>query len=158
MRESGEDVRLWEFTPFGFDERQFCSPGFNLPIGCLFRTHPYLYPENHTSADNLSLMQPDKLGSAAAICAKIMSTLEGNGKYLNTSPKAEPQLGKRGIYRKIGGPIPQSHLIHLFWVLNFSDGEYSLLDIAEKSKFLFSDIRKAADILLDCGLLVPLEP
>jgi aminopeptidase-like protein len=154
LRESGEKHELWEFTPFGFDERQFCSPGFNLPYGCLFRTYSHHYPENHTSADNLDLMQPDKLTDALKLCIEIANILEGNEKFLNTSPEAEPQLGKRGIYRKVGGPIPQEHLIHLFWVLNYSDGEHSLLDIAEKSKFTFSDLRRAADILLEHGLLV----
>jgi aminopeptidase-like protein len=157
LRESGENYEVKEFIPFGFDERQFCSPGFNLPIGCFYRTHAHHYPENHTSADNLDLMRLDKLAGAWALCGKIASILEGNARYFNTSSKGEPQLGKHGIYRKVGGPIPQQHLMHLLWVLNYSDGEYSLLDIAEKSQFLFSDVRKAADILLEHGLLVPYE-
>lgn len=155
LRESGEKYSLWEFTPFGFDERQFCSPGFNLPIGCFFRTYSHDYPENHTSADNLDLMRPDKLAGSLELCYSVMRILEGNARYLNTSPKAEPQLGKRGIYRTMGGPIPNANLIHLFWVLNYSDGEHSLLDIAEKSKFSFADIRMAADLLQKHGLLVP---
>ena len=157
LRESGEKYDLWGFTPFGFDERQFCSPGFNLPFGCLFRTYSHQYPENHTSADNLDLMRPEKLAGSLALCVEIVKILEGNHNYLNANPEGEPQLGKRGIYRKIGGPIPQEHLVHLFWVLNYSDGEHSLLDIAEKSKFAFSDVRKAADILLEHGLLIPCE-
>jgi len=155
LRESGEKHEFWEFTPFGFDERQFCSPGFNLPFGSLFRTGAHFYPENHTSADNMDLMRPDKLAGAVTLCANIARILDGNAKYLNTSPEAEPQLGKRGIYRKIGGAIPKEHLMHLLWILNYSDGEYSLLDIADKSKFAFSDLREAADLLLEHGLLVP---
>ncbi|HTF71795.1 MAG TPA: DUF4910 domain-containing protein [Edaphobacter sp.] len=157
LRESGEEYKLWEFTPFGFDERQFCSPGFNLPFGCLFRTYSHHYAENHTSADTPDLIRPEKLAGALVLCAKIVLILEGNGKYLNTNPKGEPQLGKRGIYRKIGGPIPQAHLIHLFWILNYSDGEHSLLDIAEKSKFPFEELWKAAGVLRETGLLIPLE-
>lgn len=157
LRESGDQHEIWEFTPFGFDERQFCSPGFNLPFGCLFRTYSHHYPENHTSADNLNLMRPEKLAGALALCAGVVTILEGNAKYINTSPKGEPQLGKRGIYRKMGGAIPQQNFIHLFWILNYSDGEHSLLDIAEKSKFRFSDLRKAADVLLEHGLLIPCE-
>ena len=102
-------------------------------------------------------MRPEKLAGALALCVEIVKILEGNYNYLNASPEGEPQLGKRGIYRKIGGPIPQEHLVHLFWVLNYSDGEHSLLDIAEKSKFAFSDVRKAADILLGHGLLIPCD-
>ena len=155
LRESGEDHTLWEFNPFGFDERQFCSPGFNLPVGCLFRTYSHDYPENHTSADNLDLMSAEKLAGSLALCAKIVTILEDNAKYWNTRPKAEPQLGKHGIYRTMGGPIPPAHLIHLFWLLNYSDGEHSLLDIADKSKFSFADVRHAADLLLEHGLLIP---
>jgi len=158
LRESKEEYKLWGFDPFGYDERQFCSPGFNLPVGCLFRTYSHHYPENHTSADDLQLMSPEKLGGALALIASVVTILEGNGKYLNTHPKGEPQLGKRGIYRKMGGPVIQPNLLHLFWVLNYSDGEHSLLDIAEKSQFAFSDLRTAADILLEHGLLVPCAP
>jgi aminopeptidase-like protein len=153
LRESGEEHELWGYNPFGFDERQFTSPGFNLPIGCLFRTYSHHYPENHTSADDLTLMSPEKLGGALALLARVVTILEGNEKYLNTSPKGEPQLGKRGIYRKMGGPIIEQNLIHLFWVLNYSDGEHTLLDITEKSQFQFSEIRRAADILMEQGLL-----
>jgi aminopeptidase-like protein len=155
LRESREEYELWGFTPFGFDERQFCSPAFNLPVGCLFRTYSHHYPENHTSADDLTLMSPEKLAGSLALMARIVTILEGNVSYLNTSPKGEPQLGKRGIYRKMGGPIIEQNLIHLFWILNYSDGEHSLLDIAEMSNFAFSDLRKAADILREQGLLVP---
>jgi aminopeptidase-like protein len=154
LRESGEKHEIWEFTPFGFDERQFCSPGFNLPYGCFFRTYSHHYPENHTSADNLDLMKSEKLAGSLALCLEIVKILEGNCKYVNTSPEGEPQLGKRGIYRKMGGSIPQEHLIHLFWVLNYSDGDHSLLDIAEKSKFAFADLKQAADTLFETGLLV----
>jgi len=155
LRESRQEYELWGFTPFGFDERQFCSPGFNLPIGSLFRTYSHHYPQNHTSADDLTLMSPEKLGGSLALIARIVTILEGNASYLNTSPKGEPQLGKLGIYRKMGGPIIEQNLVHLFWVLNYSDGDHSLLDIAEMSQFSFSDLRKAADILFEQGLLIP---
>lgn len=94
----------------------------------------------------MELMRPDKLAGALKLCADIVRILDGNGKFLNTSPEAEPQLGKRGIYRKVGGPIPQEHLT-----------PNSLLDITLKSKFAFSDLRKAADLLLEQGLLIPCD-
>ena len=156
LREQREKHELWEFTPFGFDERQFCSPGFNLPFGCLFRTYSHHYPENHTSADNLDLVKPEKLAGALELCLKIANILDNNETYLNMRPEGEPQLGKHGIYRKVGGAIPPERLMHLFWILNYSDGEHSLLDIAEKSKFTFSDLKTAADILLKHGLLTKL--
>ena len=74
-------------------------------------------------------------------------------RYLNTSPRGEPQLGKRGIYRTIGGSIPEESLVNLLWVLNFSDGDHSLLDIAERSAISFREIRQAADLLQRHDLL-----
>jgi aminopeptidase-like protein len=102
-------------------------------------------------------MRPDKLAGTLKLLIDVVKILEGNRKFLNTSPEGEPQLGKRGIYRKVGGPIIQEHLIQLFWLLNYSDGEHSLLDIVEKSKYSFSDLRIAADILSEHGLLVACE-
>jgi len=157
LYESGEKYQVKEFTPFGYDERQFSSPGFNLPIGCLSRTDSHNYPENHTSADNLDLVSPEKLAGALALCEKIVAILEGNGKYLNTRPKAEPQLGKYGIYRTMGGPRLPEQLLHLFWILNYSDGEHSLLDIAEKARSPFADLRNATDILLEHNLVTPTQ-
>ena len=157
LQESGQNYRLKEFSPFGYDERQFSSPGFNLAMGCLSRTDSHNYPENHTSADNLNLMCSENLAGALALCEKIVEILEGNAQYLNTRPKAEPQLGKHGIFRTMGGPKLPEQLEHLLWILNYSDGEHSLLDIAEKSKFPFADLRKATNILLEHNLLTPTQ-
>jgi len=157
LRDSGEEHELWEFTPFGFDERQFCAPGFNLPFGCLFRTYSHHYPENHTSANNLDLMHPDKLTGALALCIRIVSVLEENEWFLNTNPEGEPRLGKLGIYPEIAGPWPEEHVMQLLWLLNYSDGAHSLLDIAEKSSFAFSDLRRAALTLAEHGLLIPCD-
>ena len=155
LRQSKETHSIVEFSPFGFDERQFCSPGFNLPVGAISRSANGKYPQYHTSADSLDLMHPEKLAASLELCESAIEILEGNIKYSNASPKGEPQLGKRGIYRKIGGSIPESSLITMFWVLNYSDGEHSLLDIAEQSGITFREVRQAADLLFDHNLLVP---
>ncbi len=143
-----------EFTPYGYDERQFCSPGFNLPVGCLMRSAHGEFPEYHTSADNLHLVQPQALLDSFAICTSMIFVLEKNGLFLNTNPKCEPRLGKRGLYRSLGGALDEeSDEMALLWVLNLSDGTNTLLDTAERAGLPFSRIRKAADALLAQNLL-----
>ncbi|HEY9421389.1 MAG TPA: DUF4910 domain-containing protein [Thermoanaerobaculia bacterium] len=143
-----------EFVPFGYDERQYCSPGFNLPVGSLTRTPYGRYPEYHTSADDLDLVSPEALEGSLRTYRAVMDVLEGNRRYESLNPKCEPQLGRRGLYRNIGGDdAGRSRELALLWTLNFSDGEHSLLDIAERSGMSFAAIREGADALLEVGLL-----
>ena len=151
---SGEEHGVQEFIPFGYDERQFCSPGFNLPVGSLTRTPYGRYPEYHTSADNLDLVRPEALAGSLRMYLAVMDALEGNGRYRNLNPKCEPQLGRRGLYRTIGGDERgRERELALLWVLNFSDGENTLLDIADRAEMSFTAVREAADALLEAGLL-----
>jgi aminopeptidase-like protein len=154
LQHAGSSCEIRSFTPQGYDERQYCSPGFNLPVGCLMRTPHGEYPEYHTSADNLSFIHADALQDSWRKCCEIVSVLEGNRYYHNLSPYGEPQLGKRGLYQKIGGDsrgrVLQSALL---WVLNFSDGEHSLLDIAERANLPFSIVRQASELLIEVELL-----
>jgi aminopeptidase-like protein len=143
-----------KFSPVGYDERQYCSPGFDLPVGCLSRTPHGAFPEYHTSADNLSFVRPESLGDSWAKLLAIFAVLEENRKYHNASPKCEPQLGRRGLYRTLGGlPDGNQREIAMLWVLNQSDGAHSLLDIAENSDLPFSQIHAAACLLKENGLL-----
>ena len=146
--------RLIDFFPYGYDERQFCSPGFNLPIGCVMRTPHGEYPEYHTSADNLDFVTPEALADSFNTCWDALSVLEGNRIYINQNPKCEPQLGKRGLYKTIGGQA-DSELTQmaLLWVLNMSDGSHSLFDIAQRAKLPFCTVRTAANALLECDLV-----
>jgi aminopeptidase-like protein len=154
LKASGEPFGVEEFVPFGYDERQYCSPGFNLAVGSLTRTPYGRYPEYHTSADNLDFISPEALEGSLCTYLAVMDVLEGNRRYLNLNPKCEPQLGRRGLYRTIGGDESgRARELALLWVLNLSDGEYELLDIAERSGLSFSTIRAAADALLEVGLL-----
>ncbi|HEX5483376.1 MAG TPA: DUF4910 domain-containing protein [Terriglobia bacterium] len=148
-------AEILEFSPYGYDERQYCSPGFNLAVGCLMRSVWGSFPEYHTSADNLDFIQPTQLAGSLRVCTAIMDVLEGNRRYRNLSPYGEPQLGRRGLYRSTGGESIGAEINARLWVLNFSDGEHSLLDIAERSGLPFILIREAADLLLANGLLVP---
>lgn len=148
LKDSGEPYQLVDFSPYGYDERQFCSPGFNLPVGCFMRTPHGEYPEYHTSADNLEFVQPDRLADSLMKLASICAVLEGNKTYVNQNPMCEPQLGKRGLYRSIGGESGERNKeLARLWVLNLSDGRHTLLDIADRSQLRFSLIRDAAEEL-----------
>lgn len=155
LRESGDTFTIEDFTPYGFDERQFCSPGFNLPVGCLTRSSHDRYPQYHTSADNLELVQPRHLADSYAKCVSILNVLERNKRFVSTNPHCEPQLGKRGLYRRIGGQAGgRNEELPLLWVLNLSDGSHDLLAIAERSGMDFEVVWGAAHALRDAGLLV----
>jgi aminopeptidase-like protein len=149
---TGHDAR--DFDPYGHDERQYCSPGFNLPVGCFSRTPHGEFPEYHTSADDLTFVRPEYLSESFVTCLSVLSVLDNNRKYVNLNPMCEPQLGKRGLYRMIGGPKDGGvQEIALLWTLNFSDGAHSLLDISERSGIKFDVVKKAADTLLQHELL-----
>jgi aminopeptidase-like protein len=153
LRESGEPFDVHEWEPWGADERQFNSPGFDLDVGTLTRTPPGSYPEYHSSADDLELVRPEALAGSFRACMGVFDVLETNAAYVNLSPKGEPQLGRRGLYRAIGtGALPAGELA-LLWVLNLSDGRHTLLDIAERSGLPFAQLRAAAQLLEEDGLL-----
>jgi aminopeptidase-like protein len=154
LRHSGEDFELRQFSPYGYDERQFCSPAFNLAVGCLSRTPHGEFPEYHTSADNLDLVSPRALAGSLAVYMSVLRILENNACYVNTSPKCEPQLGKRGLYRALGGLADASQFtMAMLWILNLSDGDHSLLDIAERAELPFDTIHQSAQSLAEHGLL-----
>ena len=153
LRHCGEPAEVLSFSPYGYDERQYCSPGFNLPVGCLMRSVWGTFPEYHTSADNLDFIHPDQLARSLRVCATIVDVLENNRTYLNQHPYCEPQLGKRNLYRSAGGESNKTEVNARLWTLNFSDGDHSLLDIAERSGLPFTTIHDAAELLLEGGLL-----
>jgi aminopeptidase-like protein len=154
LKSTAGNSEIIEFSPYGYDERQFCSPGFNLPVACVMRTPHGKYPEYHTSADNLEFLSTDSLVDSIEKCTSVLEILESNRTYLNRNPKCEPQLGKRGIYSQIGGEKDgKLQELAMLWVLNFSDGKNSLFDVAEKSNLEFAVIQNAAQTLLEHGLL-----
>jgi aminopeptidase-like protein len=143
------------FEPWGGDERQFCSPGFNLPVGALSRTPADKFPGYHSSADDLEFVRPEFLADSFRRCLEIVDVLETNASYVNLNPKGEPQLGKRGLYRSVAGG--SSTEAGLLWVLNLSDGEHTLLDISDRSGLAYPAVREAAETLRDHGLLEEVE-
>jgi aminopeptidase-like protein len=154
LHESGDEFDILDFSPYGYDERQFCSPGFNLPVGRFTRSPNSGYAEYHTSADDLNFIKSDYLTDSFQKLLDIVNVIEKDATYINANPFCEPQLGRRGIYHAMGGMQGIQELQHaLLWVLNFSDGSHSLLDICQKSNLSFDVIRRAADLLLEKGLL-----
>ena len=146
-------TRIMPFEPYGYDERQLCSPGFNLPVGRLTRSVNDGYPQYHSSADDLSLITAAQLEQSLATCQQVVDVLEGNRSYVNLAPKGEPRLGKRGLYGAVGGRSPADRERAMLWVLNQSDGGASLLDIAQRSGMGFPVIQAAAADLAQAGLL-----
>jgi len=154
LRHSRQGFREIDFYPYGYDERQYCSPGFNLAVGSLSRSSHGQYREYHTSADNLELVKAQYLKDSFETFIDVIDLLESNRTYINLNPKCEPQLGKRGLYSQVGAPAgSRVKEMALLWVLNYSDGEHDLLDIAERSGESFHDIRTAAKALQRCDLL-----
>jgi aminopeptidase-like protein len=148
--------RIASFVPYGYDERQYCSPGFDLPVGCLMRTPNGEYPEYHSSADNLSLLRSESLAHSLAVLRRIVAVIEGNTVYRSRNPKGEPQLGRRGLYSAMGGQRSAGYdQMALLWVLNLADGRHSLLDMAERAGVPFATLRAAADALVAVDLLEP---
>ncbi|WP_416477368.1 DUF4910 domain-containing protein [Streptomyces sp. LKA04] len=146
--------RITEFTPYGYDERQYCSPGFDLGVGSLTRT-PYAgYPEYHTSADNPAFVSPRAMEDTLAVCREAFAVLDRDRRYVNLSPYGEPQLGRRGLYDSLGGRSDAKQAqMAMLWVLSLADGEHGLLDVAERSGLPFETVADAAEALHAAGLL-----
>lgn len=158
LRDLGVPHAIEEFVPFGYDERQFCSPGFDLPVGLLSRTPWGRFPEYHTSADDLDFLDPEALAGSLAAYRAVAGVLEGNRRFRNLFPKGEPQLGRRGLYRSLGGDDRgRERELALLWVLNQSDGGPDLLAIARRSGLPFARLHEAARALETAGLVAPVE-
>jgi aminopeptidase-like protein len=154
LRHSAAGYTVQDFFPYGYDERQYCSPGFDLAVGCLMRTPHGRFPEYHTSADNLSFIRPAALADSFAKLVGALRVLEENRSFRNLHPKGEPQLGRRGLYQAIGGlPERSGREMAMLWVLNLSDGSHTLLDIAEQSGLPFGLVSETATLLESHSLL-----
>ena len=156
LRDSGGEFEVLDWSPWGGDERQYCSPGFDLPVGAFSRTPADRFPEYHSSADDLEFVRPQFLGDTFRLLLDVIDVLERNGTFLNLNPKGEPQLGKRGLYRSTGGG--SSEETALLWVLSLSDGRHDLLAISERSGISFGEIAEAAAKLREHDLLAATTP
>jgi len=153
LKTKGDPFEVRDFSPYGYDERQYCSPGFNLPVGGFRRTPHGEYPEYHTSADDFDFVSPAHLADSLGTLLEIIDLVESDLRFINLSPMGEPQLGRRGLLSSVGGKPAKADQLALLWVLNLSDGSNSVLDIAERSGLSFDEIRSAIEALTLCGLL-----
>lgn len=153
LKQSGGPFEIEPFSPFGYDERQYCSPGINLPVGAFMRTPHGKFPEYHTSADNLDLVQPAALRDSLEKVLAVIDVIENNERYVNQKPMCEPKLGDYGLYSTIGGRSAGEYQMALLWLLNMSDGSASLLDIAERSNLPWQTLKEAVAALKAAGLL-----
>jgi len=179
LKNSGDEYKIMDYKPIGSDERQFCSPGFNLPVGSLERTIPPGFPEYHTSGDDTNFVQPKYLADSFSKYFKVVLKLEENfGKFysknneeelpeidskndqvfLNLNPKCEPKLDKIGLYRKVGAGADNTkderiRTLMILWVLNYSDGKHSLRHISLRSGIDFKQIKQTAELLHEKKLL-----
>jgi aminopeptidase-like protein len=159
LRHSGHPYEIVPFNPYGYDERQFCSPGFNLPVGCFMRSVHGTFPEYHTSADNTNFVKAQALDQSYALIAGLLDLLDGNLTYKRTDGRGEPQLGRRGLYRAIAGQKEAggASQMDLLWLLNLADGKHSLLDIAERANAPFGRLLAATRLALDANLIQELS-
>ncbi len=147
LASSGQPHEVIDYFPYGYDERQFNSPGFALPFGSIMRGQHGKFPEYHTSADNLSFISGQRLEQSLELCLAAVHMLNDNRTFRNLRPYGEPQLGKRGVYKALGGAHIADTQLALFWVLALSDEQHDLLSIAERAKLPFNTVRDAALLL-----------
>lgn len=154
LRHAAPAPTILDFSPYGYDERQYGSPGFNLPVGLFQRSQFGTFPEYHTSADDLDFVRPEHLGSSFAMIRAILDVIENNFTPLSTMQKGERQLGRHGLY--VGGdgsPTTQAANMAMLWVLNLADGQHTLLDMAERADMPFAELLAVARRLQAHGLL-----
>ena len=148
------DHRILPFDPGGYDERQYASPGFRLPVGRLGRTPPGTYPEYHTSDDDLSFVTEEALQDASTVLERVVDVLERDVVVRSLAPYGEPQLGRRGLYEPSDPPEARAAMQ---WVLNLADGEHGLLDVAERAGLPFDAVAAATDRLVEARLIATEE-
>jgi aminopeptidase-like protein len=153
LKQGGGAFDIEPFSPFGYDERQYCSPGFDLPIGCFMRTPHGRYAEYHTSADNMEFVRPESLKDSLAKTLTAIDVIDQNERWVNQKPYGEPRLGKYGLYGSLGGLPPGEAQMALLWILNKADGENTLLDIAAQGNLRWDAVKAAARALIDAELL-----
>jgi aminopeptidase-like protein len=153
LRHSDMTPNIVDFTPYGYDERQYCSPGFNLPVGLFQRSMFGTFSQYHNSADNLEFISAGHLADSYRLIATVLEVIENDAVYLNTIPECEPQLGRRGLYDSSDSAEAKANNLALLWMLNMSDGEHSVLDIAQRANIPFAVLNDAARILEQGGLL-----
>lgn len=157
LKFSGCEYNAFDFALPGSDERQYCSPGFNLTVGSLMRSC-YGFTEYHTSADDLNFVTEKGLRGTYDMYCKIVEALEGNYLYRNLKPYGEPFLSKYELRDTVGAPkFIGDDLKILLYILSYSDDNHSLIDIAEKMDVSILDVIRVAETLEEKGLIQKLR-
>jgi len=155
LERSGDKYKILDFYPFGYDERQYCSPGINLGVGTFMRSQHGSYHQYHTSGDDLDFIKANSLEDSFDKIVSIIEIIESNRTFINLNPKCEPQLGSRGLYKAMNqvGADKAKMQLAMLWILNQSDGTNSLLDISKRSEIDFRIVKDVADLLQKNKLL-----
>jgi aminopeptidase-like protein len=148
-----EQPEVLNFFPSGSDERQYCSPGFNLPVASVMRSMYGSYPEYHTSLDNRELLSIHALRESIDVYERILRVLDANRCYISRMPMCEPQLGTRGLYGTLGTRESTRFTDALLWVLNYADGEHDLLEVADMSGIALQELAHAATACCEAQLI-----
>ena len=163
LQHLGGEFETIDFVPQGSDERMYCSPGFNFPVGLVMRTMFGEYPEYHTSKDNKELLSFDVMAEAVDVYMKILLTINGERKYWGRVQYGTPQLSNSpiplysGQMKSHGVFRPDAFRTQMLDLLNYSDGQHTLLDIAEKRGHLLLDLIAVAEKLVEAGYLEILD-
>jgi aminopeptidase-like protein len=153
LRRNVPGANIVDFSPYGYDERQYCSPGFDLPVGLFQRSHFGRFPEYHTSADNLDFIRPEHLALSYRLVVEAIQAIEDEPRPVSRVPWCEPQLGRRALYEPSSDPAAAHRNLALLWVLNLSDGEHSFADMAERAGMPLDIIAGAARRLREAELI-----
>lgn len=154
LNSKGVEFGVIPFDPIGSDERQYASPGFNLPVGVVMRTPFSEYPEYHTSLDNKELMNFGKIEELTKTIRDVVKAFNLNDKYENQIKYGEPFLGKRNLYEDLSTSRSHSETIKMrMRLLNYLDGKRDLLEVCEKYDYSILDTENEINQLLSNGLI-----
>lgn len=154
LKQLENGYRMVPFDPIGSDERQYASPGFNLPVGVLMRTPFSQFKEYHTSYDNKELMDFKKMSELIRFCTDMVKAYELNDSYVNQIKYGEPFLRKRDMYEDLSTKLSHSDLIKMrLRLLNYLDGTRELVDICDKYGYSILDTETEISQMLKHGLI-----
>ncbi len=165
FNKNGIDPICYPFVPTGSDERQYSSPGFRIPVATISKDKYYEYPEYHTSLDNLDFVTGKQLASSLELYEDVINILDSNSRIKSCLPKGEPNLGRRGLYPRLGGmtnsvaseSVDQEKIDRqidiINWMLFMADGKNDLLNVTELAGCSFEQSVEIARKLCEAGIL-----
>ncbi len=156
LKDLGKKYTEYSWLDRGSDERQYNSPGVDLPVGSLMRTKYGEYPEYHTSLDTLEVISPEGLAGGLSMLVQAVDILETNNFY-RVNVKCEPQLDKRGLYPTTSTKSSDTQLRNQMNVISFLDGQLDLLEISEICGISYNEVVSVINKLYDVDLVEILD-